>query len=250
MSQPIPPLEPIVIQPLPITLGNKLFTYTGNGFSFNGHSFHSNPSLSNKRLSSDYLKAQCIFRGLPYSGTIATLRARLQASGSKMKEEFAEAEKRLNLEFRIKNAAARDEKWKQLETHEAKAELDPVRCLKEYFFNEDASSLSEEPLVIETFRRRELHEAARPLGLYSESTGGGPLSEDPRCIVIGRSSATVQEKIREIQRARERERQQQEDQQRERTRKLHQTILSKQKSDPESPWDVTGEWAIDCPYIK
>ena len=137
-EEQLPALYPIVIEPLKWNAGSKAFTCSGDGLLKDGYKYDPNvkrhlPLLEPKRTQKGtiavhqphiakqplaYWKAQCVFRNLPQSGTVAKLQESLRYTQAAMDPELASAEKRLNEEFRMKNAAARDDKWNQMNTPE------------------------------------------------------------------------------------------------------------------------------------
>lgn len=273
MEQP-PPLHPIVSDPLKWSLGSKAFTCSGDGLLKDGVKYDPKveqylPLLEPKRTQKGtiavnqpyikkqtmpYWKAQCAFRGLPVSGTVAKLQEALRYTEATMDPELQAAEKRLNDEFRRKNAVARDDKWSKMETPEEKAEADMKRFLLEQFGPGQGDK--DLAVVVKTHQRRELHEAAEKLRLQHESVDA-PLKLDgsrpnvDRWIVIGRSRSSVMEKIREISRETQRTKQALAESKAERIRKLNAEVASNSKKAAKgSKWDVTGSWAITCPEVE
>jgi len=267
-------LYPIVIEPLKWTLGSRAFTCSGDGLLKDGHKYDPDvkrylPLLEPKRTKKGtiavhqpcikkqtlpYWKAQCVFRGLPQSGTVGKLQELLRYTEVTLDPELAAAEQRLNDEFRMKNAIARDDEWNKMETPEQKARANPSRYLKEQFGSSPGDH--DHVVVVKTYHRWELHEAARKLGLYSESVNaplkpdGGRPSVD-RWIVIGRNRSDVMEKIREVSREAQRTKQALAEAKADRIKDLNQEIVSKSKNAGKgSKWDVTGFWDITCPYME
>lgn len=176
-----------------------------------------------------------------------------------MTPELAKIEKDLNEEFREKNATARNEQWRGMGTDEARANADPKRFLREQFPQNNGpqpSGARAGVVVLKTHNRLNLHLAAEPLGLYTESakpplTADGKSPDMDRWIVIGRDRASVQEKIREISRETVRSRQRAQEAKDERIRKLHREVTKKAaKAGPATAWNVTGSWSIKCPYME
>ena len=269
-----PPLNPVVIEPLKWNLGPKAFTCKGDGLLKDGIKYDPNmdqylPLLEPKRTKKGtiavhqpyikkqtllYWKAQCAFRGLPLSGTVGKLQEALRYTKATMDPELAEAERRLNEEFRRKNAIARDEKWNKMETTEEKAEMDTCRYLVEQFG--PGQRESDPVVVIKTHRRRELHEAADKLALQHESVDAprGPDGSRPnpdRWIIIGRSRSSVMGKVREISREKQRMKQALSEAKADRIRNLNEVVVSQSRiTAKSSKWDVTGSWAISCPEME
>ncbi|MCJ1317673.1 hypothetical protein MMC15_002998 [Xylographa vitiligo] len=267
----LPDLRPIVIPALQHKMKGNLFTCVGNGLQKDGHTFDNRiesylpllkpvltkagkprahqPQIKKQPLS--YWKAQCVFRNLPQTGTVARLQERLRSSDAGMDAGLKELEEKLNLEFRVKNASVSDEKWNIMETPEAKAEADPKRFIFEHF------SLGQgKPIVLKTNHRSKLHQESENLDLAHESVdaprnpdGGRP--EVDRWIVIGKDESAVREKVREISREATRARHRAEELKAERTRKLHQGLVCTSNiSGKTKTWDVTGSWTISCPYME
>ncbi|MCJ1243977.1 hypothetical protein MMC30_001174 [Trapelia coarctata] len=270
----LPSLRPIVIEPLKWTLGSKAFTCSGDGLLKDGIKYDPSvqqylPLLEPKRTKKGtiavhqpyikkqtlpYWKAQCVFRGLPQTGTVAKLQEALRYTEATLHPDLAAAEKRLNDEFRRKNAIARDEKWNKMETPEEKAEVDTCRYLLEQFGSSQGNS--DPAVVIKTHQRPELHEAAEKLGLQHESVDAprkpdGSRPNVDRWIVIGRSRSSVMDKIREVSRETQRTKQALAGAKADRTRKLNEEVVSNSKNAARGgKWDVTGSWVITCPYME
>ncbi|MCJ1301049.1 hypothetical protein MMC08_003848 [Hypocenomyce scalaris] len=270
-----PALEPIVISPLQVTWKSATFTCSGDGLLKDGHKYDTQveknfPLLEPARTKAGkiaarqpqiqkqpaaYWKAQCAFRNLTQSGRISDLQERLRHADAAMNEELAKLEKQLNAQFRTKNVAARNDKWKGFKTDEAKANADPKRFLRERFpksNSQQSTGLGGGVVVLKTHGRLQLHLEAEPLGLCHESVNA-PLNSEgerpavDRWIVIGRDRAAVVEKIREISREAARSRQRAQEAKDEKTRKLHEKGV---KSAEGGSWDVTGSWEIKCPYME
>jgi hypothetical protein len=224
--------SPIVIEPLVETYSLLTFTCRGDGLrifectfdpdvasklpllspvlTHNGRVAASQPSVPSRGMS--WWRAQCAFRGLPHTGrALRPLQDALwDAVGKEMLPEFIEMEKRLNKEFLIKNAAARDEmskkqsglSWKEAQAKrkeaeakrereaqeklakqaaareeawktldtDEKAEEDLYRLLRETF---PSDGPEREAIIIKNldkYSRQELHIEAIELGLRTAST--------------------------------------------------------------------------------
>ena len=271
-----PPLLPIVIDPLEVTLNGGKFTSAGDGLLKNGHKF--DPSVKNHlpllepartkagtvRVHQPYIKkqplacwkAQSVFRGLTQSGTMSSLQAQLRGSDAGMDAVLAKAEKQLNQDFREKNAGVRDEKWNNAESNESKAQMDPTRFLREFFrLDGDKESTHEAiAVVLKTRSRMELHEAADSLKLEHQSVdaphAGGVRPEIDRWIIISKTRSALTEKIRTISREKARMDRILEDESNEQTRKLNQKMIAGARKSGKEVWDVTGNWRIRCPGIE
>lgn len=218
-------IEPdqIFIPPLAVVHSSLTFTYHGedllvfrNPFDPNVASFlpllspvrnkngmvaRRQPRIPDRNM--NYWRAQCVFRGLPHTGRdLQPLQKAVRNAADKgMLPEFVEMEKRLKLEFQIKNdagreeksrkesawkeaqkmreqdlrekmrvqAAAREERWKTSDT-DYKAEEDPERFLQETF---PPGGPKIEAIVVKGLdksSRHQLHMAAKELHLRTEST--------------------------------------------------------------------------------
>jgi hypothetical protein len=290
ITQSDPPLCPIVIPPMTVTISGWEFSILGLYLEYDRHAFDADiasalPLLEPARTKKgtikvnqphvrsttrSYWQAQCIFRGLPASGTKGELQSRIRAalaspSGGRMASTMKEEESRLKKEFLAKNALERDRQWREEHTtDEQRAEADPERFLREKFFSGKTTSSSSsntdvpDTIVLKTSYRSQLHQAAEKLdGLHTQSTDA-PLNVDgtrpyvDRWIVIGRSSKSVRGKIAEI------------NSEASRTLQLVQRkrdVLSKAKQaevlkqmqakscSGSSQWDVSGRWEILCPDL-
>lgn len=144
-------IYPVIIDPLRVTSNSYSFTCSGEGLLHDGYRFDPTvekylPLLEPLRTQKGtirvkqpwvekkpaaYWKAQCAFRNLIQSDSISNLQERLREGPRKMSAELAKIEKRLDKEFRKRNDLATDEKWKAMETHEQKVEMDATRFLRE-----------------------------------------------------------------------------------------------------------------------
>ncbi|MCJ1397780.1 hypothetical protein MMC11_000976 [Xylographa trunciseda] len=255
----MPDLQPIVIPALEHKLYGNLFTCLGDGLRKDGHTFDDHverylpllepvltkagkvrvhqPQIRKQPLS--YWKAQCVFRKMPQTGTVASLQERLRFSDAGLDSGLEELEKTLNREFRVKNAAARNAKWDLLATLEAKAEADPKRFILEHF--------SQKPETIVVLKRIIDQSYINNPRFTTSSTSLKPGVD--RWIVIGKDKSAVYEKIRGINREATRVRQQAEQLRAERTRKLHERVVST-INPKDNAWDVIGSWLISCPYVE
>ncbi|MCJ1353215.1 MAG: hypothetical protein MMC33_003200 [Icmadophila ericetorum] len=205
-----------------------------------------------EKKSSQYWKAQCLFRNLNQSDTIPVLQSRLRESRASMDEKLQEVEIRLNQEFLEKNAKCRDEKWVSLVTDEKKAKADLTRFLRETF----AEGSSTDVAVLKTHFRAELQEAAKSLGLQTISENA-PLDPDgsrpsiDRWIIIGRTRSDIYKEQSKLGREALRMKQKAAKLQIEQTKRLHKEVIAKSKAgNPQGTWDVTGNWKIKCPEIE
>lgn len=272
-------IHPILIDPLRVTSNSCHFTCSGAGLVHDGHGFDPaveeflplleplrtqkgtirvrQPRIEKKPVA--YWKAQCAFRNLAQSGSISDFQKRLREGPREMSTELAKIETRLNKEFRKRNDLAKDEKWKAMETHEEKAEMDATRFLREQFLTQESKTIGQSDngvVVLKTWDRSEIHVAAEDLDLCHESVDA-PIGVDGsrpsvnRWIVVGKDESAVYRKLQEIRREAVRARQRVEDARIERIRKISDDLAAEAKrSGSKAAWDVTGSWAIKCPYIE
>ena len=196
---PVPDLHPIVIPPIEVKINNKTFTCAGDGFLKDGHGYESNlrpflpltepkktksgsvatkqPTPKSKPLA--FWKAQCVFRKYAQNGSIKVLQSRLGGIDPKMDKELVKEQTRVNKEFRIMNDEARKKSRSTLSTDEDKARSDPEKFLRDRFFRQTSKEPSGDgdTIVLKTNERTMIHQAARLLGLYTESVEA-PLNAD------------------------------------------------------------------------
>ncbi|CAD6439737.1 f3264f75-1397-40cf-9e4f-c25dccdfe720 [Sclerotinia trifoliorum] len=211
-------LHPIVILPFEHKFKSVTYTCSGEGLHKDGYSYdpHAEKLLPPKSPKpgnakgietkpAGWWRAQCAFRGLNQSGSIADLQLRLREAKAKMIPELKTAESQLNKDFKKQNKIARDSGWKCLKTAEEKAEANPEKYLSEAFPKTATGRPANLDIVIlKTERRAALAAAADKMGLESVSVDApwvGNVRPSPdRWIVIGRSRDAVWNQMREIER--------------------------------------------------
>ncbi|RAL67783.1 hypothetical protein DID88_008510 [Monilinia fructigena] len=212
-------LHPIFILPLEHKFKSVTYTCSGEGlhkdsYAYDAHAEKQIPPKGYKpgntrdveTKPAGWWRAQCAFRGLNQSGSIADLQLRLREAKKKMIPELKAAETQLNREFKKQNKIARDRNWKNLKTAEEKAEANPQKYLSEAFPKNCHGTTSEfGHYHCQTGNRAALAEAADKLGLESVSVdapwrGSIPPSPD-RWIIVGRSRDAVWNQMRDIERA-------------------------------------------------
>ena len=225
---PVPDLYPIVIPPIEVKFGNKIFTCAGDGLLKDGHGYESNlkqfcPLTESKKTKGGnvaakqstppnkplaFWKAQCAFRNFVQNGSIEAIQNRLGGTDPKMDKELAKEQIRVNKKFRKLNDEARKKNWSTLTTDEDKASVDAERFLRDRFFRQSAKkpSAKGDAIILKTNDRLKIHQAAGPLDLFTESTEApfntdGSVPRIDRWIVVGTSKAAVSDKIRDINRA-------------------------------------------------
>ncbi|ESZ96072.1 hypothetical protein SBOR_3549 [Sclerotinia borealis F-4128] len=212
-------LHPIVIPPLEHKFKSVTYTCSGEGlrkddYSYDPYAEKLLPPKSPKPggtksiepKSAGWWKAQCAFRGLNQSGSIADLQLRLREAKKKMSPELKAAETQLNKDFKKQNKIARDGSWKNLKTAEEKAEANPQKYLGEAFPKTATGRPANlDIIIVKTENRAALAEAADKMGLESVSVDApwvGNVRPSPdRWIVVGRSRDAVWNQMRDIERA-------------------------------------------------
>lgn len=211
-------LHPIVILPFEHKFKSVTYTCSGEGLHKDGYPYdpHAEKLLPSKSPKpgntkgietkpAGWWRAQCAFRGLNQSGSIADLQLRLREAKAKMIPELKTAESQLNKDFKKQNKIARDGGWKKLKTAEEKAEANPEKYLSEEFPKTATGRPANLDIVIlKTEHRAALAAAADKMGLESVSVDApwvGNIRPSPdRWIVIGRSRDAVWNQMREIER--------------------------------------------------
>ncbi|QSZ30904.1 hypothetical protein DSL72_000462 [Monilinia vaccinii-corymbosi] len=212
-------LHPIVIPPLEHKFKSVTYTCSGEGLHKDGYSYdaHAEKLLPPKTHKpgntrdietkpAGWWKAQCAFRGLNQSGSIADLQLRLREAKKKIIPELKTAETQLNKEFKKQNKIARESNWKALKTAEEKVKVNPQKYLSEAF---PATTMGRpanlDIVIVKTEYRAALAEAAEKMGLESVSVDApwvGNIRPTPdRWIVVGRNRDAVWNQMREIERA-------------------------------------------------
>ena len=191
------------------------------------------------------------------SGTVQSLQDQLRRSDAGMTANLAKIEKKLNKEFREKNAAVRDEKWNSMKSNEKKAEMDSRRFLQEYFYLDgvEDSSHDEDAVVLKTHFRSELHQAAESLRLEHNSVDApahadGTRPSIDRWIIISKTRSAFSKQVQAISREKVRIDRILEDESNECNKKLNETMVAKAKKSGKATWDVMGKWNIKCPEIE
>lgn len=279
-------LLPVVLPALTSHINGLEYRCRGEGIQMNGHAFQ--PTLTNylpllepKRTKAgkiavrqpkqidknkDWWQAQCAFRGLPHSGTLAVLQQRLRAANqSVLGSEVAATEERLNREYRQKNAEAREAEWQNPNTtDDEKANRYPARFLREAFGDGNlqvgSTDLHDNKVIvlkIMGWDHYELEYAATCLGLASSPTAAPPGISDNdgsfgRWFVVARNQSSLTQKLSEIAHQRERDQKIIDDAKKAELQKRH-AELQKRATNPSSrdgKWDIFGTWAINCPYAE
>jgi hypothetical protein len=133
MVEPEAILEFDVYTPaIEVTHNRSKYTCDGHGLRKNGASFHADlseylpilfkngsinkgKSQRQKPQSADWWRAQCSFRGLPTSGSIGEVQARLRSGPKIMTKELVELETKAKAEWKVKDDI---NKWKAGENYQ------------------------------------------------------------------------------------------------------------------------------------
>ncbi|TGO19698.1 hypothetical protein BTUL_0003g01550 [Botrytis tulipae] len=210
-------LYPIVIPPFEHRFKAVTYTCSGEGLRKDGHSYDPHvekliPPKDQKLGNSigtkpaGWWKAQCSFRGLKQTGSIADLQSRLGGAKKEMDPELKAAESQLNKDFMKQNKLARDGDWDKLKTAEEKADANPERYLNEAFPKSATGELAKpEIIIVKSERKAALAEAAHKMGLESvlvDAPRVGNIRPSPdQWVVVGRITDAVLNQKRELERA-------------------------------------------------
>jgi hypothetical protein len=251
-----------------VTHNRLKYTCDGGGLRKNGASFHpdvseylpilfKNGSINKARSqrreaqSADWWRAQCAFRGLPTSGSIGDVQARLRSGANTMIRELDELEKKAKAKWKAEDDANQRRARQEYQDQQCKDELNGVNHLKAIFTDNNVTRAS---IFKKDFQG--LERAATKLGLQFRWIRAPTISLsfewDDSWIIVGRTAADVEAKHAEV-RSEDRDRilaqkmQKEEEQKaaRDAETRLYASIadLSAAKGD----WDVTGVWKITCP---
>ena len=269
-SASLPELQTIVIPSLEKKIGAQKFTISCEYLEHNRNVFDSKvdtalpylqPVLTKsgkprvhqpyvRSTTLDYWRSQCIFRGLPSSGTKTVLQQRIRdalASPTRgaMTNELKGAQTLLIREFRLQNATKRDEKWTQCTSPEARAEADAKRFLRETFSN----AHKDHAVVVKTHHRMELHQAAETMGDLCTMSANAPVAESGRAngpdrwIVIANSGAALQRKIHEISTQASKSTRKAQETQDQRAKAMQEAVIKSAQASASSS-GVAGTWLI------
>lgn len=210
-------LHPIVIPPFEHRFKAVTYTCSGEGLRKDGHSYDPHvekliPPKGQKLGNSigtkpaGWWKAQCSFRGLKQTGSIADLQSRLGGAKNEMDPELKAAESQLNKDFMKQNKLARDGDWDNLKTAEEKADANPERYLNEAFPKSATGELTKPDIIIvKNELKAALAEAAHKMGLESvlvDAPRVGNIRPSPdQWVVVGRITDAVLNQKRELERA-------------------------------------------------
>ncbi|KAF7864335.1 uncharacterized protein EAF02_010303 [Botrytis sinoallii] len=210
-------LYPIVIPPFEHRFKAVTYTCSGEGLRKDGHSYDPNvekfiPPKAQKlgnnigARPAGWWKAQCAFRGLKQTGSIAELQSRLGGAKKEMDPELKAAESQLIKDFMKQNKLARDGDWDKLKTAEEKADANPQRYLNEAFPKSATGELAKPDIIIvKNEHKAALAEAAHKMGLESLLVDaprvGNKRPSPDQWVVVGRITDAVLNQKRELERA-------------------------------------------------
>lgn len=251
-----------------VTHNRSQYTCDDGGLQKNGASFHAhlseylpilfkNGSINKaqshrqKQQNADWWRAQCAFRGLPTSGSIGEVQARLRSGANAMTKELVELEKKAKAEWKAEADADQRRVRQEYQDQQRKDELNGVNRLKAIFNDNNATLAS-------VFKKdcQGLDCAATKMGLHFRYIHAPIISLslewDHSWIIVGRTVADVEAKHAEV-RSEDEDRILAQELQREEEEKAARyaetrlcawtAILSAINGD----WDVTGVWKITCP---
>ncbi|KAF5879556.1 uncharacterized protein Bfra_006765 [Botrytis fragariae] len=210
-------LYPIVIPPFEHRFKAVTYTCSGEGLRKDGHSYDPHvekliPPKGQKLGNSigakpaGWWKAQCAFRGLKQTGSVADLQSRLGGAKKEMDPELKAVESQLNKDFKKQNKLARDGDWDKLKTAEEKADANPQRYLNEAFPKSATGELAKpDIIVVKNEHKTALAEAAHKIGLESLLVDaprvGNKRSSPEQWVIVGRITDAVLNQKRELERA-------------------------------------------------
>jgi hypothetical protein len=160
--------------------------------------------LKFKEFPLEWWKAQSAFSGFSIGGKIEELQARLRdakAGDKPMIKELRDLEEKSNIEFRVKNAAARDAEAAREKAEVDKAEAETIQFLETNFPTATSGADEDKIMMIEANTRFELSDCARKLGLVYSYFGPRyiPSHQPYQCWdVVGRKASSVEKKILEL----------------------------------------------------
>jgi hypothetical protein len=218
-----------------------------------------------KHFPLEWWKAQCAFRGLGIGGKIGELQARLRdvkAGDKPMIKDLRDLEEKANMEFRVKNAAARDAEAAREKAEADKAEAETIQFLETNFPTGTSGADEDKIMMIEANTRFELSNCARKLGLAYGYFAPRYMVSPYQCWeIVGRRASSVEKKklelrgkdnenIEECDKKRKRE----EEAKREAEEQVYinkrQRVMDHAVKNKSKDWDVAGTWKIRCPEIE
>lgn len=213
------------------------------------------PYIINKPL--EWWKAQCGFRGLPMSGSLADLQNRIRGlTGQTMCPLIAMACEEMEADYLTQNKDVVDKKWNLADDNE-KARLWPQRLLSETFL---VPSAPKEVLVVQVDEWPwRFEEICGQMNILCE-TRNTPFSERGqmglRKIAVGLDPEVVGSKYAELDREAKRLILREREEREERHKKADEPFFEKldlartRTKEPEGEWDISGKWIINCPYME
>jgi hypothetical protein len=153
----------------------------------------------------EWWKAQCAFRSLALSGTVADMQNRLRASNGSMAPKLWHVQQQLNLDYLRSNAALREEQWLALESDQARVETDPIRLFREKLVDVPDGISINRVIVLKTYHYESIQDIAELPGLQTESTEVPTIADrkylgPQKWVVVGKRRMAVSGKICELRR--------------------------------------------------
>lgn len=217
---------------------------------FKNGSINKAKSQRQELQSADWWRAQCAFRGLPTSGGIGEVQARLRSGANTMTKELVELEKKAQAEWKAEDDANQRRARQEYQDQQSEDELNGINRLRAIFNDNNAT-------LATVFKKdcQGLGRAATKMGLQFRwmhaPTISWRLEWDDSWIIVGRTTADVEAKYAEVRSedrdrilAQELQKEEEEKAARDAETRLRASIadLSAKKGD----WDVTGVWKITC----
>ncbi|KAF7969260.1 hypothetical protein HWV62_27854 [Athelia sp. TMB] len=204
-------------------------------------------------------KAQCAFRGLSQTGSLAALQARLRpAQNDGMVEELCVLEAKLDADFRVKNAEAYEQMWKGLTSDQSQAEEDVERFLREKFLGAEPTPNAVGLQVQYSgfgLSKYTVESVAQELGLVCDSMERRFPDErqaykEEEWAVVGPTAAKVSAKISELRSESQHALALADAAKAEHNKTRLAQLTEGESGDSSREWDVSGTWIVDCPYAQ
>src|SRR5271156_2016548 len=217
MVEPEATLEFDVYTPaIEVTHNRSKYTCDDYGLRKNGASFHAdlseylpilfrngsiNKSKSQRQIpqSADWWRAQCAFRGLPTSGSIGEVQARLRSGPKPVTKELVELEKKAKVEWKVKDDVNKRRARQEYQDQQRKDEQNGVNRLEAVFNDNNAT-------LVSVFKKdcQGLDRAAQKMGLQFQWIRSPIISLtiewDDNWIIVGRTVCDVEAKHAEVRR--------------------------------------------------
>jgi hypothetical protein len=259
--------EDVYTSDVEVTHKRLRFTYCSGGFYRDDASFKADLSewlpvvMKNGRINKSksigkypqppkWWRAQCVFRGLPSTGTVEELQAQLRNGPNKMIKDLVDLERNARTEWKQKQEIALVRARQQRLYQESKETANALAQLKPIFENKETSA------VVFKKHTQGLDNAAKQMGLSFKWIRAPAVTLTlewwDEWIIIGRTAAAVEAKHASILQQQEdedmaRELQEEEKKKAKRAAEAvaHEAV-AEQSSRTAGGWDVTGKWKITC----